>query len=156
MFNKNELIAVAKGYSITKDGEIISPFGKIKGCFHNGYNTFKIRVESKKSITIRVHRLQAYQKFGNKIYEQGIEVRHLDNVSINNSWANISIGTHSENMMDKPKEMRVKNAQKANLKYDKVAIREYHKEEKSYKKTMEKFGISGKGTLSDILNRVDI
>lgn len=156
MFSKNEKIAISKGYTITQDGDILSPYGKIEGCAYKGYKTFKLSIGGRKYINIRVHRLQAYQKYGEKIYEKGIEVRHLDNISTNNSWGNIAIGTHSENMMDNPKEMRVKNAQKANLKHDKIAIREFHQIDKSYKKTMEKFNISSKGTLSDILNRADI
>lgn len=156
MFSKNEKIAIEKGYTITEEGDIVSPYGKIKGCTCKGYKTFKIDTGGRKFINIRVHRLQAYQKYGEKIYEKGIEVRHLDNISTNNSWENIAIGTHSENMLDKPKEVRVKNAQKASLKYDKIAIREFHQIDRSYKKTMEKFNISSKGTLSDILNRADI
>ena len=103
-----------------------------------------------------VHRLQAYQKFGDKIYLKNIHVRHKNNISTDNSFENILIGTPSENAMDNPKEDRVKRANHATSfwrKYDKDIVKSFHKENgRSYKKTMSNFNITSKGTLNYILN----
>ena len=66
---------------------------------------------------------------------------------------NIEIGTNSENQLDVPREIRVAAAEKATpIKYNNVKdIREYYAQCGSYKDTMEKFGITSKGTLYYIL-----
>ena len=91
------------------------------------------------------------------IYKKGIVVRHLNGNKIDNSHNNISIGTQSQNMLDRPVEERKKHAMKATkamMKYKNVnEIIKYHeKNGKSYKKTMKKFNISSTGTLHYILN----
>lgn len=53
----------------------------------------------------------------------------------------IRLSVNASSYMSKYKEKDVKE------------IREYHNKTKSYKKTMEKFGISSKGTLFFILNQ---
>ena len=151
-FSKNEQFAFKKGYRITEKGEILNPQGvTLSGSMDmHKYNRFKIDLGGRNFINIRTHRLQAYQKYGDKIYEKGIEVRHLDGNPSNNHIDNIAIGSHSDNMMDKAKEVRVRVAQQANLKYDRDEVRAFHAEGNSYKKIMEKFGISSKGTVSDL------
>lgn len=101
--------AKSKGYSVTTDGSIVSPSGKLlKLCVDtNGYYKFAIRANGSRHV-LNVHRLIAYLKFGELALSR--ETRHLDNNKLNNSWNNIDIGTHSENMMDKPKEDRVRRA----------------------------------------------
>ena len=42
---------------------------------------FKLMVKTKNY----THRLQAYQKYNNEIYNKGIVVRHLDGNKLNNS-----------------------------------------------------------------------
>ena len=71
-----------------KDGKQLS-IGKSS----KGYLSFNIRL-SKGSKPTRsfVHRLQAFQKFGEKIFKDGIVVRHLNGVSTDNSYDNIGIG----------------------------------------------------------------
>ena len=101
------------------------------------------------------HRLQAYQKYGDKIYEDGVEVRHNNGESLDNSWCNILIGSHSDNMMDIPKQIRIKKALHATSfirKYDKKEVKDFYTINRSYKKTMDEFNISSKGTLYYILN----
>jgi len=149
------LFAYEKGYRITNDGKCINPKGiELKGYSNSGYLGFGIRFHNK-SIRVYFHRLQAYQKFGDKIFEEGIVVRHLNSISSDNSWDNIGIGTHSDNMYDIPEEIRLKKALHAASflkKYNYQEIKEYHNKVKSYKKVMEKFNISSKGTLNAILN----
>ena len=156
-YNKNEKKAFEKGYRITDEGDVIGLKGETVGFTQtNGYPTFKIRSAENKNLNVSSHRLQAYQKYGEKIYEDGIVVRHLDGDKHNNSKDNISIGTYSDNYMDQPEHVRVSRAKHASsfiTKYDKNEVRKYHEEHGSYAKTMEKFSISSKGTLHHILNK---
>lgn len=118
------ILAKTKGYKF-ENGNIISPKGKVLKLYlnSNGYYYFGI-VLNRRTKTVKVHRLVAYYKFGDQLFEKGIVVRHLDGNPINNSFDNIAIGTHSDNMLDIPKEIRVKKARKAALK-----IRKFTKEQ---------------------------
>lgn len=106
-----------------------------------------------KTRRVRVHRLQAYQKFKDKIYESNIVVRHLNGNSLDNSFNNIGIGTQVDNAIDRPKEDRLKHGRFAasfNVKYSKELtdeIKEFYNNCKSYKQTKEKYNISSSGTL---------
>ncbi len=147
----NELLIESfnKGYRIV-DGVIYNPDGKIlKGYVDRGYRRFS----PVRTMHVKVHRLVAYQKFGAALFEEGIEVRHLDNNKLNNSEDNIALGTHQQNMMDIPPEQRRINAGNQVRKYDYKAIREYYSQNRSYKDTMQKFNIESKGALHYILNK---
>jgi hypothetical protein len=138
-----------KGYRVI-EGNLYNPKGiLIKGYIDNGYRCTKIRYNSI-PVRLQFHRLLAYQKYRDEMFEEGIEVRHLDGDSLNNLDDNIAIGTHQENMMDIPKQKRIDNA--SNRKYDYEAVRSYYQETKSYKNTMKLFGITSKGTLNYILH----
>lgn len=155
MKNKIEQIASKRGYVVTEDGQFLNPRGKEIGTIERGYYRGTL-VVNKKRRHIKSHRLQAYQKYGDRIYEEGIVVRHKDGNSLNNSWDNILIGTHFDNTMDIPKQIRIKRAKIATsylIKFDAKKIKDFHKKERSYKLTMEKFGITSKGTLNHILNK---
>ncbi len=151
-----EQIAAKRGYVVDEDGNFYNPQGDQIGSVNdNGYLQTKIRVDTVNTKLI-CHRLQAFQKFGMKLFNEGIEVRHLNGIRADNSWDNIQIGTHSENMMDIPENIRIKRALHATSfarKHDKESIRNYHEKHGSYKKTMAEFGISSKGTLHFILNK---
>lgn len=151
-----EQLLIDRGYKVLEDGTMLNPNGvKIAKYIDNrGYRSTSIRFDGVKKL-VHVHRLQAFQKFGLEIYATGIVVRHLNNNKLDNSKENILIGTSSENMMDIPKEQRLKQALHATSfvrKYNKDEVIEFHKKSKSYKKTMERFNISSKGTLHFILN----
>ena len=113
--SKNELYAYKKGYRINNLGEIVNPKNSIINGFISNrlYKIFKVR-NGTKYLTIGVHRLIAYQKFGNKIFNQDIVVRHLDGNKLNNKYENIEIGSFSDNKMDIPSNIRVKMAVHAN------------------------------------------
>lgn len=151
------MLAFSLGYRATSDGEIISPHGKKLKLYTNklGYKRFGIRY-GRQNISISVHRFVAFQKYGEIIFNSDC-VRHLDGDAKNNSFDNIEIGTYQENSLDRPKEARVATAKYASsfitIYDDKtvMSIKQYHSQTKSYKKTMEKFGISSKGTLYNIL-----
>jgi len=148
-----------KGYRVTDSGGVLSPKGKkLKPDLDSGgYPRISIRYNNKPH-TFRISRLMAYQKFGSKMFEEGMEVRHLNGLRGDTSINNIEIGTHSENMMDIPKDRRVSKAAHASSFIKKFSnkkieeIRKYHFKVKSYKRTMEEYNISSKGTLLYILN----
>ena len=73
-FSRNEIEAFNKGYRINKDG-VVKHLNKIVvGSMQNGYKKFGYRDSEHKTKHCKFHRLQAYQKFGDKIYENGIVV----------------------------------------------------------------------------------
>ena len=143
------------GYRVMENGNIISKSGSIlSGSINNGY--IRISIRSYIYSYFFAHRLQAYQKYGDALFKEGIEVRHKNGNSYDNSYDNILIGSHSENMMDIPQSIRVSRAIHAssfNKKYCREDVIDFHENNsRSYKKTMERFGISSKGTLHFILN----
>lgn len=149
-------IASEKGYFVNNEGEVFYQnkkrklYYKLKGI---PYAMFTIRVNNK-LMKIEVHRLQAYQKFGDKIFEPGIVVRHLNGNSTDNSINNIEIGTYRDNSLDIPKEKRIELAKYASSfmqKYNHDEVYEFYQKTHSYKKTMELFGITSKNGLHHII-----
>jgi len=154
---KNRVIIEAynKGYKINKEGNIINPKGKLLRGFTQEYKGYvckylNLRFENG-FCTFSIHRLQAYQKFGESMFKRGMEVRHLNGDSLDNSWENIGIGTHSQNMMDISKEKRIRNA--SNPKYNHTKIIKDRSSGMTYKEIMDKHGIKSKGTVSHIINK---
>lgn len=148
------LLAIKKGYSVTNEGVLLNKFGQpVKGRLnHHGYRQFGMKTgEGRKQCNVAVHRIMAFQKFGHRIFDPLLCVRHLDGNPLNNSAANIEIGTYSQNMMDIPKEVRVRKAGLAALKHPRAAIKEFYNSCHSYKLTMAEFGLTSKGTLNHIL-----
>ena len=140
------------GYCMTSDGRIVAPSGKvIRGTIDRlGYVSFKSKKYGK---NIPAHRLQAYQKFGDALFGEGIQVRHLDGNPSNNCADNIEIGTASQNAMDKPSELRRKMAIHASrrvIKHDYTTIKRRLSEGASYNAIMREFGIRSKGVVSYI------
>lgn len=157
MFSRNEVKAVEKGYYVDKSGNAMrANSNKILGTSGNRKYRYIGLKENGKSIKVYIHRLQAYLKFGDKIYMEGIQVRHLNGNLYDNSFDNIEIGTGSENIMDIPEHVRVRCASKANKKYsDEIVleIRKLHEQGVPYKELMKRFNIGSKGTMSSIVNK---
>lgn len=107
---------------------------------------------------VKVHRLQAFQKYGLSVFRRGIQVRHLNGNSLDNSISNIAIGTCRQNAMDKEQSTRVAVAIKASSKNRKLSdkvikeIRSDRLNGDTYKELMVKYGITSKGTMSHIIN----
>lgn len=150
--------AFQKGFRVNEEGMVVSPSGQIKKprTSTTGYLLIPYRYNGK-AIPFPVHKLCAYQKYGDIMFSADC-VRHLDGNRLNNTPENIEIGTYSENMMDIPKETRLRvavNATRSKKTYTSVEvtkkIREYFKETKSEQKTMEKFDIKSKSSLRYIL-----
>jgi len=147
--------AKRKGYYVDKEGNIYSPNKKLALMKAQDRYKFTIRYFGKR-VVIPVHRFVAYLKFGDKVFE-GVDVRHLNSNSLDNSWDNIELGSHSDNMMDVPKERRIQRAIHASKK-----IRRFNDDEvkqiltdrengMKYKDLCEKYNTS-KSTLSYFFN----
>lgn len=114
-FNRSESTAIDMGY-VYIDGCVISPHGRnIKlRLSSSGYLQFSIHIKrgNKNKLTqnVMIHRLVAYSKYGDSIYDAGICVRHLDGDKLNNSPNNIVLGTHTDNMNDVPVDIRIKRS----------------------------------------------
>ena len=153
-----EQIAYEKGYRVTKEGQLLNPKGiKIGSVGSAGYENLGFNI-NKKFTSISTHRLQAYQKYGDKLYEDGIVVRHLNGNALDNSWDNISIGTQRDNILDIPKEKRKRDTSKANklsIKYPKEFVlklkREYN-EIKNYSELGRKYNINT-GIVWNLINK---
>lgn len=65
-----EQIAFKRGYIVSEEGKLYNPKGKEIGTVNShGYIATMIRVKGKK-VNFLSHRLQAFQKYGNKLYDK--------------------------------------------------------------------------------------
>jgi len=154
------IYAKNKGMRVEPDGTIIGMKNKpIKGTIdHRGYIKVCVKFH-KKDIPVYIHRLQAYQKFGDKIFEDGMQVRHLNGDSQDNSWSNIAIGTMQQNHMDKKPMTRLNAARKAALaqrKYTNNQVEEIRSRKKSGESlnSLARSFNTTKGHISQIVNKV--
>jgi hypothetical protein len=157
-YSINEIRAYEKGYRATKDGRIIGPRGERKLNQNNqGYSYFTVNIEGKIRCA-RCHRLQAYQKFGDEIFKEGVHVRHMNGDPMDFSWDNLEIGTQSDNMMDRDPQARHEHAKMAGRTQRRFTddeirdIRNKKAEGLTLSQIQETYKTS-KGHLSDIINR---
>jgi len=101
-------LAIKKGYTIDDNGNVYGTKGIIKPYNNRGYNQFYFYIGDHKGKTIKVHRFQAYKKYGRDICKPKIVVRHLDGNSQNNHPDNLELGTAKDNHADVPKDFRFK------------------------------------------------
>jgi len=146
--------AYKRGFRVSDCGNFISTKKGMHNqrSFKDGYPVIGVRI-GKKTIKIYWHRIQAYQKYGEDLLKEGIVVRHKNSIRTDCSSENILIG--NQNMMDCPIEDRMKRAIHATSfvrKYSKDTVKDFHLKSNSYKKTMDEFNITSKGTLHYILN----
>lgn len=160
MNSRYEILAKERGYFVDKQGNTYSPRGnKVGTRGKDPYLYFGIRVSKTKVIKVYIHRLQAYQKFGDLIFNDNIEVRHLNGNSFDNSFKNLAIGTPSENAMDKPESKRKKISLAASNKlkvYSDELVLEIQKMREAgmtYTELRKKYNIKSKSSLNYILKR---
>ena len=146
----------ARGYRVLEDGKVQSFTGTIlKPRMRYGrrenlpYACFSARtVCGSTTSEVMVHRMQAYQLYGDEAFFEGMVVRHLNGNSLDNSAANIAIGTHSENMLDRDPEARKAHALTAarvnrKLTFDQVRrLKEDRQKGLTYAKLGAKYGVS--------------
>lgn len=165
MSKTHDMIKLAhfKGYRVTPAGEVLNSNGKpriLRLATSNAsvrYLVFSLYTPDG-AFPVHVHKLQAYQKFGEAMFEPNIVVRHLDGNSLNNAPDNIAIGTITDNAMDRPKLDRSLHAQlaskAASRRSDETweAVRADYAAGLGYKKLEKKYGI-GRSTLSYQLSK---
>lgn len=150
------LHAFKKGYRVVEGDLYYNDKKRNASIDNNGYLFFTVRNELNERYPIHVHRLFAYQKYGNKIFRKGIHVRHLDGDKLNNKDKNLLIGSASDNHMDKPESVRMRAALIATSfcrKHNHEEIIKLYNEGLSYEKIMKKTGIKSKGTISYIIKK---
>lgn len=150
------LDAMKRGLRIEKDGTVIGIRGLPIACSlmcrskkdrsnARRYLTYGYRAGIHKS-QIYIHRLQAYTKFGNALFEDGVKTRHGEGGHLDNSWDNINIGTHAANMQDIPvKKRRSAQSKRKKLSDDQVreVLKLYDSDQGwSYGKLGKKYGVS--------------
>lgn len=95
------IFAYERGYRVDAIGNVYSPSGvkRVMSESKPGYLSFSIKWLGKSKVCY-AHHLQAYQLHKDRVLKKGVQVRHLNGISTDNSAANIGIGSHSDNMMD--------------------------------------------------------
>ncbi len=154
--NKWVIVAYEKGYRVNNQGDVISPFsGLRRKLTHTSkfkYYRFNIGNLGKK-YSVFVHKLVAYQKYGDELFGDGVVVRHKNNNSLDNSYDNILIGTQTDNMQDRDPKERLYHSIKASTHLRKFSdetiqeIKDRRGNGATYKELMEGFGITSKGSL---------
>lgn len=145
-----------KGYVINIYGVVTNPSGKIiKGSVYDGYQKFSVRTKTTSSFTVRHHKFQAYLKYGDKVFNKGIVVRHLNGDPLDNSYDNIAIGTQSENMMDRDEESRKNHSRKTYITEDlgNEIINDRYNNTMSHRALSKKYNIP-KSTIQDFLSKM--
>lgn len=113
-------IAYERGYRVSEDGVLTSPYGNnLKLSISKGqrYPTFSIskvpNVKNKYGVFgIPAHKFASYCFYGEQMFSFDC-VRHLNGNVLDISKNNLILGSHSENNLDKIKEVRVAAAKKA-------------------------------------------
>jgi hypothetical protein len=115
------ICAYEKGYRVI-DGKLFNPKGKeLKPRINNnGYPGTTIRFNGK-SKNLPVHKLAAFQKFGDAVFQDKIEVRHLNDNKLDFSLPNIEIGTHQQNHLDRCAKKEKERILKVSLKLKKFS-----------------------------------
>lgn len=93
------------GFRATPDGTIISHKGKAVGSDRGDGRIVFISIADENGLrrTLLSHRFIAYQLYGDKMFEPGIVVRHLNDDPSDNRFENIALGTHKDNERDAKK-----------------------------------------------------
>lgn len=127
-------LAYSIGYRVDDSGATWNRHGRrISSVDSYGYPALHLSLPNGHRTMLRVHRLQAYQKFGDAIFQPGVDVRHLNGNKLDNSASNIAIGTRSQNRMDMPRGARIASARNAaNARYAKrcavrISMEEVHR-----------------------------
>lgn len=146
------------GGQVLPDGTVVGISGRtLKPRDQMGYYSVSVKHEG---ITrpVKIHLLQALQKFGIVEVAKAAHIRHLDGDSRNNSLINIALGSQSDNMLDQPevtRKLRASNASRGRGKLTEAQWEEVARDYASglgYKKLAKKWGV-GMGSLSYRLSK---
>lgn len=103
---------------IVKDGngnevEIIQP--------KKGYPFFFAKLKNGETVMTKLHRLLAYQMFGQQMFKPGIVVRHLNDKKNDLRRINIRLGTEKQNRADRRRNQKNKTKRKPKNNLKKVS-----------------------------------
>lgn len=104
---------VKKGWDVDEGGRVTNPKGQIReGTLTCGYLKVGVKIPELgiSSYALKIHKFQAYKKYGEEIFNPGMVVRHLNGDRGDNSWGNIVMGTQSDNMMDRDEQDRIRHS----------------------------------------------
>lgn len=115
--------AFRKGYRVNGRGQVLGVRGrplklrlKTHKRKHGGYLYFTVRVgrnSHSRTVQVPVHRFVAFQKYGKRVFDSGVEVRHTGRSATDNRPKVIKLGTRHQNERDKPKHVRSNAVKKA-------------------------------------------
>lgn len=106
------VVAYQRGYRVSEEGKFYGTKGQelpIKLRSTQSYPLRQVSINGKKK-NYSVHRLAAYCFYGDKLFEEGVTVRHLNGDVLDCSKENIALGSISENHMDKCPQVRSDSA----------------------------------------------
>lgn len=164
------LYLVESGYSVDAAGSVRNPSGVVLSSPVNkrGYRCISVRVKAltarklgvspRRTFSLRVGRLQAYQKFGLAALRPMVVVRHGKLGPADDSAGNIEIGSQSDNMLDVAPEVRrakARTAARCQRRFTDEQVRNLRVMRAAGATLQElggAFGI-GKGHVSDVVNR---
>jgi len=129
------------GYYISNDGQVFNPEGKPIGKkASDGYVIHSVRLgKNTNPIQIGLHRYVAYIKYGDVIFEKGVQCRHLNDIKSDNRPSNICMGTAKDNYND-----RIRNGIDNTIRYNRREIIDSYNEI-GFNNTVRKYGISKEG-----------
>lgn len=147
-----------RGFKVTDAGAVLKPDGSTQpvGKDKHGYWRFSAKGSDGKIRQVMVGRLAAYQKYGEQLFADGIEVRHENGDEADNRLGNVLIGTKSQNALDKDPEVRraVSAGAARKLTDDQVRqLREERARGTKYADLAQKYGIQ-KSTVSYIVRGI--
>ena len=142
------LLFFEKGYTIDDLGNVKNKKGIKLNPYNDGkgYLNICIRVSREGTYKAPIHRVQAYKKYGDKIFSKKLVVRHLNSNTFDNSEDNIVLGTQSENMYDKPNKLR-------SFRHPQEKILKDLSDGKTIKEVMEIYNIKCKQTVHKMIER---
>ena len=160
MNSRYEILAKEKGYFVDRQGNAYSPRGNKVGT--RGKDPYLYLGESylKQKLSKYIYIVcKPIKSLAILIFNDNIEVRHLNGNSFDNSFKNLAIGTPSENAMDKPESKRKKISLVASNKlkvYSDELVLEIQKMREAgmtYTELRKKYNIKSKSSLNYILKR---
>lgn len=108
--HKTVVTAFERGYCVDDEGRVVSPSGRVRAVSYRRkkeagapYGRVSLKTEDGWR-SFEVHKLAAYQKFGDAAFQLDVVVRHLNGCSTDNRPANLALGSQSENMLDRSRE----------------------------------------------------
>lgn len=141
-----------EGYRVSDSGQLVKPDGTVAVTHQtrDGYHYYNTRLRNHPKYgdwqpKVPVHRLAAFQLFGEKVFSPKLQVCHTDGNAGNNELRNLRLGTPSENMMDIPESVRRTKALKAartRAKLSDADVRRIREGGLTLKQIMAQYGLS--------------